>query len=1036
MSNEPYHIYEFGPYRLDAAERLLLRDGEVISLQPKVFDLLLALVERRGRLLGKDELIKMVWPDTLVEESNLANNISILRKALGENRGRFIETVPKRGYRFIAPIKQSCEERSAPEGSNVIFTGDEMGPSSGVVTSGKLIGREAELSRLQNWLETALRGERRVVFVTGEPGIGKTALVKAFLQRVAANRRILIAHGQCLEQYGAGEAYLPVLDALSRLCHEPGRKLVIDMLAQRAPTWLVQMPSLISVAERAAMSREIFGATRDRMLREMTETIEALTSDTPLVLLLEDLHWSDYSTLDLISALAQRCETARLLLIGTWRPVEVNLSGHPLKAVKQELQMRRCCTELPLGLLTEATVGEYVAALFPQQRFPEGLARLIHQRTDGNPLFMVNVVDYLLGQGLIIEHDGQWELKAELTEIEVGVPESIRQMIERQIDRLSGAEQRVLEAASIAGVEFSSASVAAALTGDVVQIEEQCERLTCHSQFLRPAGISQWPDDTASASYGFIHVLHQNVFYHRVTEARRNQMHRLVGERLESAYGSRAGEIAVELAMHFKYGRDYRRAVEYLRQAAENALRSYSNREAIDYLTEAMKLVEALPAAELPSLQLTMLEKLGLIYTSMSDNTRAIEAYAARVAITRKEGQVESEIRALLNLADVFYMTDHQRFLKLLEEISELSTQVQDKLLRVCARGYCGNWNLHLRGWREEDHLAMVEAIEAAREADDHLLLGEFLMHTARHQCRKSEYRAACRSAKECRQLTRRSGDAHHYMAGQYFGALAFLHLGEWGKAMRLVRDGLEMAEKNSHYAVVMGFQIVLALLHEQAFDFERVRELCEAILQQFRAEHFSDATSTEHFSHTMSTVLLGIAHQGMRQYDHAFNCFNELANQIEQMPIYVDWIFYLLLHRGLSLYWLEQREFDMARREAVQLCQFAAESGERTYLAIGQRILAEIAIAEHNYEQAESELALAFDTVRQGEIPLAEWRVWQTAARLHLAKGHGAEAERDWVRSQTILNGLADSLGQDETLRQRLLDHLPMQEKTMYCIY
>src|SRR5262247_2974336 len=114
MNQQPKPIYEFGPYRLDAAERLLSRDGEVVPLQPKVFDLLLALVERHGRLLEKDELLKAVWPDTIVEEVNLANNISILRKTLNQNGHLYIETAPKRGYRFVASVKEVTEEQVEP----------------------------------------------------------------------------------------------------------------------------------------------------------------------------------------------------------------------------------------------------------------------------------------------------------------------------------------------------------------------------------------------------------------------------------------------------------------------------------------------------------------------------------------------------------------------------------------------------------------------------------------------------------------------------------------------------------------------------------------------------------------------------------------------------------------------------------------------------------------------------------------------------------------------------------------------------------
>src|SRR5215475_3417163 len=114
MSHQPKHIYEFGPFRLDATERLLLRDGADVPLTPKVFDLLLVLVERRGRLLEKDELLKAVWRDTVVEEANLSANISILRKALGEYGQQFIETAPKLGYRFVANVKEARDESSDP----------------------------------------------------------------------------------------------------------------------------------------------------------------------------------------------------------------------------------------------------------------------------------------------------------------------------------------------------------------------------------------------------------------------------------------------------------------------------------------------------------------------------------------------------------------------------------------------------------------------------------------------------------------------------------------------------------------------------------------------------------------------------------------------------------------------------------------------------------------------------------------------------------------------------------------------------------
>jgi predicted ATPase len=167
--------------------------------------------------------------------------------------------------------------------------------------------------------------------VTGEAEIGKTTLVQAFFEQANKVTDVLVARGPCLEQYGSAEAYLPIFDGLSRLWRLPGGERVLAILQQQAPTWLAQMPSFARDTERDILQSQVATASRERMLREMTGAIEALTSLSPLLLVLEDLHWSDYSTLDLVSYLERRTDPARLMIIGTYRPVDVILNDHPLK---------------------------------------------------------------------------------------------------------------------------------------------------------------------------------------------------------------------------------------------------------------------------------------------------------------------------------------------------------------------------------------------------------------------------------------------------------------------------------------------------------------------------------------------------------------------------------------------------------------------------------------------------------------------------------------------------------------------------------
>jgi predicted ATPase len=444
-------------------------------------------------------------------------------------------------------------------------------------------------------LEKALRGERQLVFVTGESGIGKTALAEAFLEQVEAAGRMRVGRGQCVEHYGAGEAYLPILEALGRLGRGPAGQQLIEVFKRYAPTWLLQLSTLIDDAELDAIQRKVQGATRERMLRELAEAFEVLTAETPVMLLLEDLHWSDYATIDSLSLLAQRREAARLLVIGTYRPAEIAVSDHPLKAAKRELQVHGRCVELALNFLTEQAVADYLSIRFAGASLPSALARMIHRGTDGNALFMVNIVDELVTQGALERTAEGWSLTAPIEQVAISGPESLRQMIEKQIERLSEEQQQLLEVASVGGAEFSAAMVAAGLESATELAEIHCEELVRRGQFFQALGFHTLPDGTTTGRYGFLHALYQTVLYERLSTARRMRLHRRIGESQERFYGNRAGEIATELAMHFVRGQDVPRALTYLQKAAENALRRSAYREAITHVTGGLEMLLGLP---------------------------------------------------------------------------------------------------------------------------------------------------------------------------------------------------------------------------------------------------------------------------------------------------------------------------------------------------------------------------------------------------------------------------------------------------------
>src|SRR5262245_18763388 len=344
----------FGPFRLDSHSAELRRGKRVIPLRPEAFAILQYLVERHGQVVETADLIGAVWPDTAIGERILRDCVNELHKGLGDaaRAAACIETVPRRGYRFAAKVVEHPDPL--------------LTRTRGAVSAqAAIVGRTEELATLEAVWRRVLAGQRQVVLVSGEAGIGKTALLDAFL---AVNERSLagawVARGQCVEQYGTGEPFLPLLDGIGRLCRAPGGARIVTLLHHHAPSWLVQLPGLTGAAEQAALERRYAGSGRERVLHEMVVGLEALTAGAPLVLVLEDRQGSHPPALPVLAAVARRSEPARILVLGSYRPTDAATIDDSLHATVQELISRRKGRELVLAPLDEASVGAYLTRRF------------------------------------------------------------------------------------------------------------------------------------------------------------------------------------------------------------------------------------------------------------------------------------------------------------------------------------------------------------------------------------------------------------------------------------------------------------------------------------------------------------------------------------------------------------------------------------------------------------------------------------------------------------------------------------------------
>lgn len=632
-------IHIFGDFELDTELYELRRAGEVQPLEPQVFDVLAYLIAHRDHVVGKDDLLENIWPGRIVSDSALTSRLKTARQAIGDTgrAQKLIKTVHGRGYRFIADVdsRETGKAQAKPELSLV-----EATPAG----ASDIVGRDIELAALERHARRAAGGKLELVFVSGEAGLGKTTLIHAFLDHVRASGPHYVAIGQCYERGTTGEAFMPLLDALAELAGSEHGATVIATLADKAPSWLLQMPWLVNATEFETLERRVVGITRERMLREFAAAARALSAERPLIIVLEDLHWSDASTLGLLDWLARRQEPIELLLLGSYRPDDAPGYTPELSETVYGLRLRGLATSVPLRDLDATAIEAYLAAHFPGCEFPPDLSGELEQRIDGSPLFLQSITEAWRDRGIVSADGAGWRLDAERADLLTVMPDNVRLLITDQLSQLETHERDMLEAASVAGVRFASALVDEACG---CSREDELARLAERGRFIAREDDAKWPDGTPVSQFRFRHALFREVAYANLPAGRRAQLHKRIGARLEKGYGRRAPERAIELAVHYTAGHDAAKALDYRLLGARQAFSRGGYREAITQLDAGLDLLTetpGVPGRVQKELDLRLLLVPALIQTNGWSDTRAEAELdrARQIATERQDRELPS----------------------------------------------------------------------------------------------------------------------------------------------------------------------------------------------------------------------------------------------------------------------------------------------------------------------------------------------------------------------------------------------------------
>ena len=442
------------------------------------------------------------------------------------------------------------------------------------------VGREGELRQLQGAFDSACSGQGALTTVVGEPGIGKTALCEQLATYVAVRGgKALVGH--CYEEGSLSLPYLPFVEALRSyvLTREP------EQLRSELGTGAADVARIVSeIRDRVQVELRSAGDADDdrwRLYQSVTSFLRNAAAVQPLLIVLEDLHWADRGTLDFLLHLSRNLAGARLLIVGTYRDVEVD-RAHPLSATLGELRRGSSFARVPLRGLTTDEVHRMLSALAAQE-VRWSLAEAVHRQTEGNPLFIQEVLRYLVEEGLITREDGRWRRTGEAP-VELSIPEGLRDVIGRRLSRLGPACNQLLAVAAVIGRDFDLAVLQAVSTLDedaVLAALEEAMRVGVLEEQVRPGG----------GSYRFTHAFFRQTLYEEMLAPRRLRLHQQVARALESRYGTRLEEHAAELAEHFAQSTDaadLSKAVHYSELAARRSIAVYAYGEAVRLLEQAL----------------------------------------------------------------------------------------------------------------------------------------------------------------------------------------------------------------------------------------------------------------------------------------------------------------------------------------------------------------------------------------------------------------------------------------------------------------
>ncbi|HEY9348318.1 MAG TPA: AAA family ATPase, partial [Inquilinus sp.] len=784
-----------------------------------------------------------------------------------------------------------------------------------------------------------------------------------------------------------------------------------------------QMPAQFSAAQRMALQQQAMPGAPSRMVREACSLVEALATERPLILVLEDLHWADFATIDLISALCRRRSSAKLLLIATYRPEDPTAAQRPLRQMTQDLALHKFSAEFELSPLPVAAITEILSGSTEGEANSSGFAQFIKKRTGGNPLFMRVVLEHLLQRGDVERTGLGWRLLVPLSKLACETPPTLGRAIETELQGMTDTQRRVLEVASVVGDPFDSASALRAAELDEPSFEAICDDLP--SSAIRPGEVLRLPGETLVRTYTFSHAIYRQVLYDRIGQTRRGHLHRAVGERLEEIYPpDQRDEVATRLAQHFALAGDWSRALCYLRSALRIADSRFAWRDALAVLDQAFALTANLPDAVRSPAEIELLERRGAI-EAVTHDPGARETYAKLAAKAGGYGDVNAQCRGLLGLAYTVSWHDAIGSLRFLDEALALSEGLSDPIQQDVIRVTAYVRRLWALGWNRLDLERCEQALTRLGKHDDRLIVAQARANFSTVCSISTRYQEACDLLEESYRVLSK---ASHKVVEADLARVAWVRLinvpwakfflGEFGVALADMDASIAAFEKDGDSFTAGFIRVYRGALHFHLMDFEGALQDCGPVaFRPFEPCAGRDA-QTPPLMRRIALIFCGLAEAGLGSIAAALDALRTAEAEMELQPVHLDWYFRLTLEWGMVGALIANGDHVTAHSRAKRLCDLAAQTDERTWQALAWEARARAALACGAASEAMADVVEAQAACEGVTVPLAEWRMHATAAMTYKATGEVRLARTHGRLGAAVRKRLAGTLPERDPLR------------------